>query len=223
MRTRALFPRPFLLCAVFAVLATLLVAEIVPRYAPGLLRFEHMLGDVRTAYLSDRLPSQHPHVAIVSITDETLKDSKVRQPIDRALLARLVDAVDAAGAKVIGIDILSRTDAARRQREPADRRDQARQGARSFWPPPTSASTCPKRTSTSRRSSSRRSAALPATSIWPPSGTGSIRFKAQPLAGIALPEELCRAAHRELRRQARPVASAHRVAAASPAIAPTPF
>ena len=97
---------PFLLCAVFAVLSTLLFAEIVPRYAPGLLRFEHMLGDVRTAYLSDRLPSQHPHVAIVSITDETLKDNKVRQPIDRALLARLVDAIDAAGAKVIGIDIL---------------------------------------------------------------------------------------------------------------------
>ena len=110
LRTRALFPRPFLLCAVFAVLSTLLFAEIVPRYAPGLLRFEHMLGDVRTAYLSDRLPSQHPHVAVVSITDETLKDNKVRQPIDRGLLARLVDAVDAAGAKVIGIDILSRAE-----------------------------------------------------------------------------------------------------------------
>lgn len=106
-RRRALFPRPFLLCAVFAVLATLLFAEIVPRYAPGLLRFEHVLGDVRTAYLSDRLPTQHPHVAIVSVTDETLKDSKVRQPIDRAMLARLVAAIDTAGAKVIGIDILS--------------------------------------------------------------------------------------------------------------------
>jgi adenylate cyclase len=106
-RTRALFPRPFLLCAVFAVLSTLFFAEAVPRYAPGLLRFEHILGDVRTAYLSDQLPSQHPHVAIVSLTDATLKDSKVQQPIDRALLARVVDAVDAAGAKVIGIDILS--------------------------------------------------------------------------------------------------------------------
>src|SRR4029079_12633929 len=84
----------------------LLFAEIVPRYAPGLLRFEHVLGDVRTAYLADQLPSQHPHVALVSITDETLKDNKARQPIDRALLARLVDALDAAGAKVIGIDVL---------------------------------------------------------------------------------------------------------------------
>lgn len=106
LRTRALFPRPFLLCAFFAILATLFFAEIVPRYAPGLLRFEHMLGDVRTAYMSDQLPSQHPHVAIVGVTDETLKDNKVRQPVDRALLARLIDAIDAAGAKVIGIDFL---------------------------------------------------------------------------------------------------------------------
>ena len=107
MRKRALFPRPFLLCAAFAILSTLLFTEVVPRYAPGLLRFEHALGDVRTAYLADQLPSQHPHVAVVGITDETLKDSKVRQPIDRAILARLVDAIDAAGAKVIGVDILS--------------------------------------------------------------------------------------------------------------------
>ena len=105
-RGRPLFPRPFLLCAVFAVLSTLLLAEILPRFAPGLLRFEHMLGDMRTSLLSDRLPSQHPRVAIASITDATLKDNKVRQPIDRALLARLVDAVDAAGAKAIGVDIL---------------------------------------------------------------------------------------------------------------------
>jgi adenylate cyclase len=105
--TRSTPVRPFLLCAVFALLSTLLLAELVPHYAPGLLRFEHALGDVRTAYLSDRLPSQHPHVAIVGINDNTLKDNKVRQPIDRALLARLVDAVDAAGAKVIGLDILS--------------------------------------------------------------------------------------------------------------------
>jgi len=105
-RGRPLFPRPFLLCAVFAVLSTLLLAEVVPQYAPGLLRFEHTLGDMRTAHLSDRLASQHPFVAITAINDETLKDSKVRQPIDPALLARLVEAADAAGAKVIGIDIL---------------------------------------------------------------------------------------------------------------------
>jgi CHASE2 domain-containing sensor protein len=105
-RANALFPRPFLLSAIVAFGATLLFADLVPRYAPGLLRFEHAMGDMRTSYLSDRLPSQHPHVAIVGISDETLKDNKVRLPLDRLLLARLVDAIDAAGAKAIGIDVL---------------------------------------------------------------------------------------------------------------------
>jgi CHASE2 domain-containing sensor protein len=103
---KALFPRPVLLAGVFAVLTTLVLADLVPRYAPGLLRFEHAMADVRTSLLSDQLPSQHPHVAIVGITDQTLSDYKIRLPIDRALLARLVQAADAAGAKVIGIDIL---------------------------------------------------------------------------------------------------------------------
>jgi adenylate cyclase len=98
--------RPLLLAGVFAVLSTLLLSELAPRYAPGLLRFEHYMGDVRTAWLSDQLPSQHPHVAIVGINDETMADYKALLPIDRHLLARLVDAVDAAGAKVIGLDFL---------------------------------------------------------------------------------------------------------------------
>jgi hypothetical protein len=71
---RALFPRPLLLSAVFAVLSTLLLAYLVPVFAPGLLRFEHAMGDLRTAAMSDRLASQHPLVAIVAVTDETLND-----------------------------------------------------------------------------------------------------------------------------------------------------
>lgn len=105
-RRRALFPRPFLLSAVMAILSTLVFANLVPRYAPGLLRFEHAMGDLRTARISDQLPSQHPLVAIVGITDGTLKDYKARLPIDAGLLARVIAAVDAAGPKVIGIDVL---------------------------------------------------------------------------------------------------------------------
>lgn len=100
------FHRPFLLAGIVAVLVTLVLADLVPRYAPGLLRFEHAMADVRTSFLSDRLPSQHPHVAIIGITDQTLSDYKTRLPIDRHLLARLVDAADTAGANAIGIDIL---------------------------------------------------------------------------------------------------------------------
>lgn len=102
----ALFPRPVFLAGVVAVLASLLLADLMPTYAPGLLRFEHALGDVRTLFLSDQHASQHPHVAIVGITDQTLSEYKTRLPIDRALLADLVDAIDAAGAKAIGIDML---------------------------------------------------------------------------------------------------------------------
>ena len=103
---RALFPRPLLLSAVFAVLSTLLLAYLVPVFAPGLLRFEHAMGELRTAAMSDRLASQHPLVAIVAVTDETLNDYKARLPIDAGVLARSIDAIDAAGAKAIGLDIL---------------------------------------------------------------------------------------------------------------------
>src|SRR5262245_53546066 len=77
------------------ILASVLLADIMPQYAPGLLRFEHSLADTRTSALSDQLASQHPHVAI---TDQTLSEYKTRLPIDRALLARLVEAIDTAGA-----------------------------------------------------------------------------------------------------------------------------
>ena len=97
---------PLFLSALFALGSTLALAELVPTYAPGLLRFEHSLGDARTAYLADRLPSQHPRVAIVGITDETVQDLSARLPIDTDLLTRLVQAIDAAGAGVIGLDLL---------------------------------------------------------------------------------------------------------------------
>jgi adenylate cyclase len=100
------FPRPVLLAVILAVFASFVLVDLVPRYAPGLLRFEYAMGDVRTSLLSDQLPSQHPHVAVVGISDETLNDYKVRLPIDRTLLARVVEAIDAAGAKVIGLDML---------------------------------------------------------------------------------------------------------------------
>jgi len=105
-RGRALFPRPVLLSAVFALLSTLLLAFLLPLFAPGLLRFEHAMGDLRTALMSDRLPSQHPRIAIVAVTDDTLNDLKTRLPIDAGVLARTIDAIDAAGAKVIGLDVL---------------------------------------------------------------------------------------------------------------------
>jgi len=100
------FPRPLVLAVVVAVIVSTLLTALAPVYAPGLLRLEHAMADVRTALLSDQLPSQHPHVAVVGITDHTLSGSKTILPIDRLLLARLVDALDGAGVKAIGIDVL---------------------------------------------------------------------------------------------------------------------
>lgn len=93
--------------------AVLLVAAIllIPSLAPWLLRFEHWTADWRTAYLAKRAPEPSTRIALVVITDETLRDY-ASSPIDRGLLARIVDAVDAHEPAAIGIDIffLKRTD-----------------------------------------------------------------------------------------------------------------
>lgn len=84
----------------------------LPSFAPWLSRIEYWTADWRTAFLSERAPSQHPRIAIVAINDSTLKDY-ASSPIDRGLLARIITAIDAAGAKAIGIDVffLKKTEA----------------------------------------------------------------------------------------------------------------
>jgi len=90
-----------------------LVAAVlfIPSLAPWLLRFEHWTADWRTAYLSPRAPAQNGQIALVTINDDTLKDY-ASSPIDRGLLAQIVDAIDAQKPAAIGIDIffLKKTD-----------------------------------------------------------------------------------------------------------------
>lgn len=76
----------------------------LPSFAPWLSRAEYWTADWRTAFLSYRAPAQHPRIAIVAINDNTLKDY-ASSPIDRGLLARIITAIDAAGAKVIAVDV----------------------------------------------------------------------------------------------------------------------
>lgn len=84
------------------LLAGLLLA---PAVAPWLLRFEHWTADWRTALLSPSATGPHPQIALVTVTDETLKDY-ASSPIDRSLLARIVTATDQAAPKAIGLDVL---------------------------------------------------------------------------------------------------------------------
>jgi len=71
-----------------------------------LLWLDHWSADWRTLFLSDKPETQHPRLALVVVTEETLQDYPYRAPVDRELLARLVSTLDAAGASTIGIDFL---------------------------------------------------------------------------------------------------------------------
>jgi CHASE2 domain-containing sensor protein len=70
------------------------------------LWLEHWTGDFRTALFSHRPKRQNDKIALVSITDETMHPYAYRSPIDRQLLAGLVEALDQAGARAIGLDFL---------------------------------------------------------------------------------------------------------------------
>jgi CHASE2 domain-containing sensor protein len=92
----------FALCA--GSLVVLLLLFFVPAVAPALLRAEHWAADWRTAFLSERLPSSHPGFAIVAVTERSLESFPYILPINRGFIADVVTAVDAAGARAIGLD-----------------------------------------------------------------------------------------------------------------------
>lgn len=68
--------------------------------------FDKHVGDWRIALGSPLAAVQRSDIAIVLITEETLLDYESRSPIDRALVGELVRAVDNAGPKVIGVDLI---------------------------------------------------------------------------------------------------------------------
>lgn len=62
--------------------------------------------DWRTAVLSTQLPEQRDDIAILFIGEEGLANYQSLSPVDRSLTAKLVRALDAAGAKAIGLDLI---------------------------------------------------------------------------------------------------------------------
>ena len=84
----------------------LLAAAVVlmPRVPPFSL-FETWLSDVRLALLARAAPD-HPRVVVVEISEETLARLGRRSPVDRDLLARLIEQIGSARPLAIGIDIL---------------------------------------------------------------------------------------------------------------------
>lgn len=82
----------------------LLALFLVPAVAPTLLRAEHWAADWRTAFLSDRLPTTHKSLAIVSITEDSLEGYPYILPINRGFMAELVTAIKDAGARAVALD-----------------------------------------------------------------------------------------------------------------------
>jgi len=67
---------------------------------------ENFLGDYRIASFSPRAPLQRPDIALVTITEDTLRDYPYVSPISRRLLAKLIEEIAQASPQVIGLDIL---------------------------------------------------------------------------------------------------------------------
>ncbi|SFR80355.1 adenylate/guanylate cyclase domain-containing protein [Sphingomonas jatrophae] len=66
---------------------------------------ERLLYDARAFVAAPRVP-QDERILLVPYTDETLAATGKRSPVDRAILARALTALDSLGARAIGIDIL---------------------------------------------------------------------------------------------------------------------
>jgi CHASE2 domain-containing sensor protein len=99
--------RPAILLAAAGVAAlTILLLGYLSARTPLFNTFEYWTSDWRTAFFAQKLPGQHPRLAIVMIDDATLAGYPYRSPMDRGLLAKLVKTVDGAGARVIGLDFI---------------------------------------------------------------------------------------------------------------------
>ncbi len=105
MRASRLTSFAVLLALLGAVLMTLATVQI-GRMTRLLESVEHWTADWRTALLADRAATQHPNIAVVLVDDDAIAGLPYRSPIDRGLLARLVQLLDRAGAKVIALDFL---------------------------------------------------------------------------------------------------------------------
>jgi CHASE2 domain-containing sensor protein len=80
------------------------VVVFAPSAIPARFKAEHWAADWRTALLSVRLPSSHPHFVLVGVTAKSLEKYKYFLPIHREHLADIVDAANSAGASAIGLD-----------------------------------------------------------------------------------------------------------------------
>jgi len=86
----------------------LLVAVAIARLGwqlPLIRDAERALYDARATAMAPHV-GQDRRIVLVTYNDETLFNTGIRSPLDRTILARALENIDAMGAKAIGIDIV---------------------------------------------------------------------------------------------------------------------
>ena len=86
----------------------LALAVLLARFTwqvPLLSDAERALYDARAAVMAP-IVEQDPRILLVTYDDQTLLNTGIRSPLDRAILTRALANLDRMGAKAIGIDIL---------------------------------------------------------------------------------------------------------------------
>ena len=89
---------------VVAVLSALIAIFSVQFLAP-INNLEKKLADIRVAALEAPKPPS-PDIIVIAIDEDTLAKLPYRSPIDRDLISSLIEHIDGAGAKAIGVDVL---------------------------------------------------------------------------------------------------------------------
>lgn len=96
--------RSALWITVVAVFSAMIAVLAVQFLAP-INNLEKKLADVRVAALSVPKPPSD-QIIVVALDEDTLSQFSYRSPIDRAFIASLIERIDSAGAKAIGVDVL---------------------------------------------------------------------------------------------------------------------
>ena len=90
--------------ATVAVLSALIAIFSVQFLAP-INNLEKKLADIRVAALEPPKPPSDK-IIVIAIDEDTLAKLPYRSPLDRELISSLIERLDGAGAKVIGVDVL---------------------------------------------------------------------------------------------------------------------
>jgi class 3 adenylate cyclase len=94
-----------LLATGIIVVAAVVVSLLADRLLPVVRVAENWAADLRVATLTPAEP-QSDQIIVATVTEDTLATFPYRSPLDRDFLANLLKALEAKGARLIGLDVL---------------------------------------------------------------------------------------------------------------------